>query len=610
MSPSKKPLMASRTTSSGSFHAGAPIPNLGPFRRQSSFRYQTFPTPPPKTPLEQPGDDDESVTSSESDHDQTPLPVKQLLLLAYLSMAEQTALNSISPYLPEMVISMPGIPPTEGGLYVGILASSFALAQLSTNFLWGYASDVIGRKPVLIMGTFSLMCCFCLFGLCKEYWQVVIIHVAMGMLNGNAACVPTVLGEVTDRSNQSKAFTYLPIIYSLGGITGPALGGLLVGKGSTNYPFLAPNIVAAALLASSLIVVGIWFKETLDERDRYFEKPAWMEKMLSWFSIKKSPPRRHSWSARWPRGGSRSQPLLASNDSVASDDENEDEDSNRSGSQSPDGKMPSAKSVWKELSSTTLLLLSTYLVFQLSNISFNSLYPIFAATPPPAGRDLMPGKIGLSLSLAGLATIVFQAFMFQPLKVRMGNLGTYRLSLLGIGISMVLMPWVGYLDDKPFFGLGSGKMWLYIELGVVLIFKNVCAVGGLSSVMLLVCVPLLLSATSNKNRLQTLHQTMRALEVSTVSPRPSPPSAEALVHSSREVSSPCRPTSIPRARHWHGPSSEALLLLAGYFHCLSKVLAWRVMTGLVRKKSLRPNLKLKRSFDVRVMGELASKTNL
>ncbi|KAG8415862.1 hypothetical protein J3459_014022 [Metarhizium acridum] len=66
----------------------------------------------------------------------------------------------------------------------------------------------------------------------------------------NAACVPTVLGEVTDRSNQSKAFTYLPVIYSLGSITGPALGGILVNKMGSEYPYLGPNILGAAMLAA------------------------------------------------------------------------------------------------------------------------------------------------------------------------------------------------------------------------------------------------------------------------------------------------------------------------------------------------------------------------
>lgn len=481
-----------RTASANSFHAGAPIPTLLSLRRQSSYRYQTFPTAPPKTPLEQPHTSDASDTaSSDGDEEPTPLPVRQLLLLAFLSLAEQTALNSISPYLPQMVEAMPGIPEGETGLYVGILASAFALAQLSTNFLWGYASDVVGRKPVLVLGTFALMCCFSVFGLCKEYWQVIVVHIAMGMLNGNAACVPTVLGEVTDRSNQSKAFTYLPIIYSLGSITGPALGGILVGRMGGEYPYLGPNILSASLLAVSVIVVGIWFEETLEDPDPGHWTPAWIDRLTAKFfrsSESGSPTgaQRNTWSSRWPRGTSSGRPLLASAASSPSQSDNEDDDEVDAGEPGTKSGTPGG-TPWNELlNKTTLTLLATYLVFQLSNISYNSLYPIFAAASPPTGRGLNPSKIGVSLSLAGVATILFQAFLYQPLKVRLGNLGTYRLSLLGFAISMSLMPWVGYADDPPLFGVGSGRIWLYLELGVVLIIKNICAVSGLSSVMLLV----------------------------------------------------------------------------------------------------------------------------
>lgn len=492
---------ASRQGSQNSFHAGAPIPTLASMRRQT-HKYQTFPTPPPKKPREQPqgsdaGSDSDGSESRGDEEQETPLPVRQLLLLAFLSLSEQTALNSISPYLPQMVGEFSEIPQGESGLYVGILASSFALAQLSTNFLWGYASDVIGRKPVLLLGTLTLMCCFAVFGLCKSYWQVVVVHVFMGMLNGNAACVPTVLGEITDRSNQSRAFIYLPVIYSLGSITGPALGGVLVGKMGKEYPYLGPNILGAAMLAVSFVVIGIWFEETLEEIEPPETwMPLWMDRLWSWIyaSRIKSNERpalnsSNSWAARWPRSqaSSSGRPLLSSASPHASDEDDEEEEEEDEGHDFLPKFETRDGTPWHELlNKTTLTLLITYLVFQLTNISFNSLYPIFAASEPPTGRAMDPERIGISLSLAGLVTIVFQAFLFPPLKARLGNLGSYRWALLGLAVSMVLMPWVGYLDDNPYFGLGTGKTWLYLELGIILIIKNICAVGGLSSVMLLV----------------------------------------------------------------------------------------------------------------------------
>ncbi|KAK4652431.1 hypothetical protein QC762_611080 [Podospora pseudocomata] len=536
LSPYRESPSSSRRRRRKSSVAGRPPP----VQRQSTAKYHTFPTEPPATPSNQPqqarprknswlrsllrhspsreehGEDnshyfsqaDERGSSASpsrrgegSDYshhhtrpdtspNSTPLPWRQLALLALLSLAEQTALNSIGPYLPAMVASFPEIPSGQEGMYVGLLASAFAMAQLATNLLWGWLSDRIGRKPVMLIGTSLLAGCFCFFGICTTYAHLIIVHVAMGLLNGNAAVVPTCLGEVTDRTNQSRAFTWLPVIYSLGSITGPALGGLLVetdaGVDGAKYPYLTPNLVVAAFLVVSVIVLGIWFKETLEgEHDGTSARGprdwmGWLKSIVQrpWRKQQAGKHRSESVSSDHQQDSQEQQALLSSANTKAADED--DEDAN---SLTPSQK----KSAFRQLANrNTMAVLGTYLVFQLANISFNSLYPIFVSAPPPTGRELGPGIIGLSLSLAGLATIVFQALVFERLKARMGNLGTYRYSLLGMAVAMSLMPWIGYLDSTPNLGIGSGKGWLYSELGVILIIKNICAVGGLSSVMLLI----------------------------------------------------------------------------------------------------------------------------
>ncbi|KAI1101277.1 MFS general substrate transporter [Jackrogersella minutella] len=492
-SPANRPGRAqTRSGSIGSFRAGSPLPAL-PSNRSilrrvpTQHHYQTFPTPPPRTAGRRPDTGSSSSGSQGHDHHHgatTPLPVKQLALLALLSLAEQTALNSISPYLPEMIESFPGVNHDEVGLYVGLLASAFALAQLATNLLWGYLSDIVGRKPVMLLGTLLLCFCFTAFGFCTRYFHIVLVHVAMGLLNGNAAVVPTCLGELTDRSNQSKAFTWLPVVYSLGSITGPAFGGLLVGTiTKDSYPFLAPNILGALLLALSVVVLGIWFDETLEEPA---DVPNWSE-WLPWLSRSTEQAKNgytRSWT--WPGGRDADNEQRETNDVETREDSallGPQEDENGEG----DTKALHDSTTWRQLlNRTTIILLSTHLVFQLSNSSFNSLYPIFASGETPTGRDLHADVIGVSLSVAGVFTILFQLFLFGPLKSHLGNVRSYRGSLLGFAITMALMPFVGYVDSNPPFGVGDSKIWLYLEIGAILIIKNICAVGGLSSVMLLI----------------------------------------------------------------------------------------------------------------------------
>lgn len=482
-------------------------PSVGMDRRKSSSsHYQTFPTPPPKSrglPPISPtgsagpdGSDNQGIDGGgqENENKESPLPKKQLIMLAVIALAEQTALNSISPYLPEMTGTFPEVDASQIGLYVGTIASSFALAQFATNFFWGWLSDRVGRKPVIMVGTLLTAACFTAFGFCRTLWQAILVQALMGLVNGNQGVISTCLGEITDRSNQSKAFVYLPVIYGIGGITGPALGGLLVfprnpfNKEKKNpFPYLAPNLFSAAILIIDLVLTGFFLEESLEEARELPPLRKRVDNLFAWLWQFAGGARHPTYLRRFVQRNSRHR--------VDGGVDSDDDSSIGSGSENQSLlSMPEFFSnseshlTGKEIfNRDTILLLGTYLVFQLSNISFNTLYPVFGAAPEPTGRLLNPEEIGLSLSFAGIVTIIFQVGIFGKLKSKMGNKATYRAGLFLFFVSMMMMPWVGYRHSRPLFGIGSGKVWLWIELGVVLLVKTVAAVGGLTSALLLVC---------------------------------------------------------------------------------------------------------------------------
>lgn len=477
-------------------------------RRKSSStpHYQTFPTPPPKSrgqpPISPPSSSGQDCSANHHtngsiapDHEnhESPLPKKQLAMLAIIALAEQTAFNSISPYLPEMTGTFPEVDPAQVGLYVGTIASSFALAQFATNFFWGWLSDRVGRKPVVMLGTFFTAACFLAFGFCRTLWQAILVQALMGLVNGNQGVISTCLGEITDRSNQSKAFVYLPVIYGIGGITGPALGGLLVfqetpfSNGKKNpYPYLLPNLFAATLLIIDLVLTGFFLEESLEEAKDLPPLKKRVGNLFAWMWQFAGGARRPTYLRSQVHRNSRYRV-----DGTADEDDDASSD-NDSESQSllsmPEFFSNSESHLTKKeiFNRDTILLLGTYLIFQLSNISFNTLYPIFGSAPEPTGRLLNPEEIGLSLSFAGIVTIVFQVGVFGKLKEKMGNKRTYRAGLFLFFLSMMMMPWIGHRDSKPIFGIGTGRTWLWIELGFVLLVKTVAAVGGLTSALLLV----------------------------------------------------------------------------------------------------------------------------
>jgi MFS family permease len=419
-----------------------------------------------------------------------------LAVLAVIALAEQTALNSISPYLPEMVQTFPEVKLGQEGLYVGLIASSFALAQFATNFFWGWLSDRVGRKPVILMGTIFTAAAFVAFGFCRTLWQAILVQVCMGLVNGNQGLISTCLGEITDRTNQSQAFTYLPVLYGLGGITGPALGGLLVfprnpfDKEKANpYPYLLPNLFSAAVLVIDLIIAMLFLEESLEEAKDLPPLGKRVSNLFTWLWQFTGSSHRPTYLRRFARR----QKSYESNRSASSSHQSTPllvPESN--------GETLPAKAV---LNRDTILLLATYFIFQLSNIAYNSLYPIFAEAKPPTGRNLSTEEVGLSLAFAGAVTILFQVGVFATIREKIGNKASYRASLAGFVVAFLIMPWVGYRDGK---GIGQGKIWLWIELGIALVIKTVAAVGGLASALLLVCT--LLFTRSQCTRL-TSHST-------------------------------------------------------------------------------------------------------
>lgn len=478
-------------------------PNL--LRRQSSTpHYQTFPTrpptsrgkpPQPKSSVQQNTNGKQSSNgqrersdSGASDHVESPLPKRQLAVLAVIALAEQTALNSISPYLPDMASTFPEVKTAQVGLYVGLIASSFALAQFATNFFWGWLSDRIGRKPVVLLGTLFTAVCFVAFGFCRRLWQAILVQVLMGLVNGNQGVVSTCLGEITDRTNQSKAFTYLPVVYGIGGITGPIVGGLLVNKAPVKgYPYLAPNLASAAVLLVDMVITMLFLEESLEEAKNL---PPLGKRVGNIFT------RMWQFSSSSTRPTYSRAPTSHTSHQISHSRDEADNDgastvsteSHHSESFFPhreDGDGHRSLRAKDVLNRDTILILGTFLIFQLSNIAYNSVYPIFAQAPPPTGRSLNPREIGISLAFAGLVTIVFQVGLFGKLREKIGNKTTYRIGLAGFVVAFLLMPFVGY---KKLDGIAvtQGRLWLWVELGVVLTIKTVAAVSTLTSALLLV----------------------------------------------------------------------------------------------------------------------------
>ncbi|KAM0188543.1 hypothetical protein ACHAPI_010568 [Fusarium lateritium] len=206
------------------------------------------------------------------------LPKQQLAILAIARIAEPMAYTSVFPYLPSMVASF-GIPTNKVGSWVGLTSGVFSISQSITAVAWGKASDKYGRKPMVISGLLSTMVCFIVWGMSTSLPMAIAVRAIQGGGNGNVGIIRTVVAEmVPERELQPRAFSIMPIVWSLGSIIGPAFGGFFAEPAEQypkifghieffkRFPYALPNLILTIFFLLSVTVATLFLHETLPSK--------------------------------------------------------------------------------------------------------------------------------------------------------------------------------------------------------------------------------------------------------------------------------------------------------------------------------------------------------
>ncbi|KAJ9074002.1 hypothetical protein DSO57_1010758 [Entomophthora muscae] len=316
--------------------------------------------------------------------------------------------------------------------YAGLISASFAIGAFLSGVPWGILSDRVGRKPVLIFGLFGTMMAMFLFGLSKSLPWAMTTRFMAGILNGNIGVLKSMVGEMTDRSNRAKAFNYVSMVFGLGLIIGPALGGFLVYPvdnfpslfGNSNffkeYPFFLPCFVSSALCAISLVFGLFYLEETSSISD-------------STLSV--------------------TTPLLVSDSAVSSvilpyDIPSEDQV----------GSIESAPNVMQdtvhqkdtcEISKGTWLLIQSFMGMSLIDTIIEELFPFWAATHiSDGGLDYQASDIGLLNSMMGVVLVAMQLGLYNKLQRKFSALTLLRWSFLLYVPLFLMMPTVKIFRDR------------------------------------------------------------------------------------------------------------------------------------------------------------------
>lgn len=165
-----------------------------------------------------------------------------------------------------------GVPKKDVSRWVGFTSAIFSICQCLTAVSWGNLSDRIGRKPIILIGLFVTMTFSIMFGLSTSLPMAIFARACIGLGNGNVGIIRTVVAElVPQKELQPRAFSLMPLVWTIGSIFGPAFGGALANPAEKHpdsifgrseffkkYPFALPNMAVSVFFIIG-IVTGFLF---------------------------------------------------------------------------------------------------------------------------------------------------------------------------------------------------------------------------------------------------------------------------------------------------------------------------------------------------------------
>ncbi|CDR38798.1 CYFA0S02e05908g1_1 [Cyberlindnera fabianii] len=407
-------------------------------------------------------------------------PWSQILVVSLVRLAEPIAFSSMFTYVYFMVDDF-GIAGSKAEVakYAGFLASSFALCQVITAALWGKFADKFGRKPALVLGLLGSITATLLFGFSETYFMALMSRSLMGTLNGNVAVVRTVIGEVAkEKRHQGLAFSVIPLIWNLGCVIGPLIGGYLSGKSTSigfmksfveRFPYARPNILIAGLLFLSLCVAVLFLEDThwqYKTRHDYFLEAG--DKLL-YKLFGKIPPHR-PWTVSYDLMQEDTVPLrdLSTTDTDDLEDSpappkgSEDTHVNTTHLLNGDMETP-ASSISEILTPAVVASLSSMFVVSVHTVVAEEFLPIFLSTEVARNEDsslkssfpfkvlgglgLSSSETGMILSTTGLSSVFFIILMLPHVNRKMSTLTIYNVFSIPIPFFYIIIPYVVLLAD-------------------------------------------------------------------------------------------------------------------------------------------------------------------
>ncbi len=197
----------------------------------------------------------------------TPTRFRSLSLIFSLVLMEFTSFGMIIPLSPYLARDFGA-----DDLEVGLLMSVYSLAQLLFAPLWGYLSDRLGRRPIILTCLFGSSLFYLWFSFATNLETLFLTRILAGTFGAVMSVAMACIADVTGEKERSKNMGLVGAAIGLGFIIGPFLGGacgFLGRQWGSEPPFGSSFAAFGAFLVCvmNLLIAFFFLKESFVKSD-------------------------------------------------------------------------------------------------------------------------------------------------------------------------------------------------------------------------------------------------------------------------------------------------------------------------------------------------------
>ncbi|KAL6326367.1 hypothetical protein AAG906_007872 [Vitis piasezkii] len=320
------------------------------------------------------------------------------------------------------------------GYYAGYVGSAFMLGRALTSVAWGMVADRYGRKPVIMIGTITVVIFNTLFGLSVNFWMALSTRFLLGSLNGLLGPIRAYAAEIFHDEYQALGLSTVSTAWGIGLIIGPALGGFLAQPAEKypdifsedslfgRFPYFLPCLFIS-VYAMIVTVACCWLPETLHTHNE--NKNQEKTHMIKEQEIEGSEP--------------------TSNESLFMN--------------------------WPLMSSIIV-----YCVFSLHDMAYTEIFSLWAVSPRiHGGLSYSTDDVGVVLAISGFGLLVSQLTLYPLVERFLGPVMICRIA----GVLSIPL-----LASYPLIAMLSGSS-LSVVLNCASVLKNVLSVSIITGLFLL-----------------------------------------------------------------------------------------------------------------------------